>query len=160
MKNEKGFGALEILLVLIVMCVLSGLTYYFINHSSKVLITNDDTTFSFNSGTSGKKVTVSDSSGQREYYENTIPDTDIQLVATAYIPKASSNKDMSCGQHASFQVNIVGASHVVCNQKDILYVANFNTGGAWYQATIFSKDMKSTIDQETVENLLSSIEVK
>ncbi len=158
-KNQNGFGILEMFIGLMIVAVIISAGLYFIKGKARVSIVNNDTTFSFDMGIPANNTSHSGKEGSSQYYEAQLKDSGIKIVATAYIPKKTNiDKDIEC-RYSSFAVEILGKSHIVCDQKNLVFVANFDNNETWYQVAVFPKDMKTPLDQGAVSQLMNSKKV-
>jgi Tfp pilus assembly protein PilV len=159
-KSQKGFGVIETLLVFVFFAAIVAAAVYVLSNQTRVSINNDSTTFSFDMGSKAEPKRFSDSTDTPEYYSVKLSDYDTKIVATAYVPKNTIVKgDIYCSSQ-SFKVNILGSQHLVCNQKNLIYAANFNNKGKWYQATVFAEDNKTEVNQATIVTLLESLKIE
>jgi hypothetical protein len=158
-RNQKGFGIFETLFVFGVIGAIIGVAYYYLNYNTRVKITNNGTTFSFDMGTPGEVKKLSTTNNDLNYYAVKVSEYDYKVVAAAYSPDQPQKSEISC-LNTTFKVDILGSSHSVCNLKNILYVANFNSGDTWYQVTAFAEDAKSEVTKETIMKLFSSLQIE
>jgi uncharacterized protein YxeA len=162
-KNQKGIGVIVIILILAVVLSIVGAGFYVFKHKTRVSITNDGATFSFDMGVPADSRTNSDSQGSSQYYEVKLSDYSDKVVATAYTPKQTKvDRDFSDSEckYTSFKVTILDKLHTVCDQKDLIFVANFDSGNKWYQVSVFSQSTKTQLSQDTAKRLLESLKVE
>jgi hypothetical protein len=159
-KNQKGFSVTAILILLAVVIVLGATAYYVIKNQTRVSVTNNGATFSFDMGVAATRSTGTDSTGTSEFYQVKLDDYAVKVVATAYAPqKTKVTGDITC-PYTAFKATINRAPHTVCNQKDIAFIADFNDGDKWYQANVFPQDLKTPLKQDTVKKVLESLRIE
>jgi uncharacterized protein YxeA len=159
-KSQKGIGVIVIILILTIVLIVIGAGFYVFKHKTRVSITNDGATFSFDMGVPADSKTITNSQGSTQVYEVKLDNYNDKVVATAYTPKLTKvNGDIDC-KYDLFKANILGKPHSVCGQKHLIFVSDFDVDGKWYQANVFSKSTKTELSQDTVTKLLESLKVE
>jgi hypothetical protein len=162
MRNiPSRFSTQSILRIVSVLILIGVAGYYIVQNSSqtRVKISTNGSSFSFDMGVPAKKVARHDAQGNSEFYQVKLPEYNANIIATAYKAQTPIKGDFSC-PFSSFKAKINGAQHTVCSQKDIAYVANFSSNGNWFQTTVFSEGLKTTLKHDTVTQILESLEVE
>jgi len=156
-RNQKGFSAIEIIIILFVALVIAGVAFYLVQNKTRVSIDNGGQSFSFDLGTPAKKISRYRGGKTTEYYQTTPKGDSTVLLATIYKPTSSTNDLKNTCRYDKVEVTILNETHTLCDQKHKAYISNFSYNDKWYQVAVFPEDLKYELPQEDVVKLVESI---
>jgi hypothetical protein len=156
-KNQKGFGIIEMLIILLTAFLILGAAFYVLKGKTRVAINAEGQSFSFDIGQPAKVITRSSQGKTSEYFQAAPKDDSTAIVATVYKPTASVTDLKDTCKYEKFDVVILDKPHTVCNQKNVAFIANFDSNDTWYQIAVFPENMKTELQQSDVAKLMESI---
>jgi hypothetical protein len=129
-KNEKGFSAVEVLLVILILFVIGGIGYMVYHNDRKTKITNS-TTASVNKTSSSLPTSSITSGPNNEWktYTNNVLGFSFTIPATSYNPNGCSQRDTYSGGSSTitgpetYQTTAGPVPNTVINVNGTYYVA-------------------------------------